>query len=73
MTKEVLEKRIEDLSKAVSESVTHHQKLKTTLETATNMHNALVGRLEEAQAIYNHLYKGSESEGVVVPEVIEEK
>ncbi len=53
MKKEDFLKRVQDLSKAVNESLENHQRLKTTLDNATHAHNALVGRLDEANYLYN--------------------
>ena len=60
MTKEELEKRIQELSKAIAESAENHQRLRTMLEGATNSHNALVGRLDEANYLYQQLDKSDE-------------
>lgn len=57
MTKEELAKRIQELSKAIAESAENHQRLRTMLEGATNTHNALVGRLDEANYLYQQLDK----------------
>jgi hypothetical protein len=59
MTREELAKRIQELSKAIAESAENHQRLRTMLEGATNTHNALVGRLDEANYLYQQLDKDS--------------
>lgn len=52
MKKEDLLKRIQELSKSVQESLENHQRIRVALENATNSHNALVGRLDEATVLY---------------------
>lgn len=66
MKKEELAKRIQELSKAIAESAENHQRLRTMLEGATNSHNALVGRLDEANYLYQQLEK--ETQAVLVTE-----
>ena len=53
--KQILLTRIQDLSKAIAESAENHQRLKVSLDSATNSHNALVGRLDEARYLYQEL------------------
>jgi hypothetical protein len=60
MTKEYLLKRIDELGKAVTESAENHQRLKVMIDNATNSHNALVGRLEEARDTYKQLCEKEE-------------
>lgn len=57
MTKDILLGRIQELLKAVNDSAESHQRLKTQIDMATNQHNALVGRLEEAKEIYEQFEK----------------
>ena len=64
MTKELLQTRLEALTKEVTESLAHHNQLKIALDNATSAHNALVGRLNEATHLYNELEK---MEGVTSP------
>jgi hypothetical protein len=52
MNKEILLKRVQELMVAVQQSLQNHQQLKTNLDNATSSHNALVGRLDEANALY---------------------
>lgn len=69
MTKDSLLARVQELSKAVNESLENHQRIRTTLENATNSHNALVGRLDEATKLYTEFEgKKSKKEGAFVPE-----
>lgn len=60
MIKEELAKRIQELSKAIAESAENHQRLRTMLENSANAHNALVGRLDEANYLYQQLEKEQE-------------
>ena len=60
MKKEELANRIQELSKAIAESAENHQRIRTMLEGATNSHNALVGRLDEANYLYQQLDKDNQ-------------
>jgi len=55
--KESIGSRIQELSKALTDSLDNHQKLKAALDNATNVHNALAGRFEEAKELYQKLEK----------------
>jgi hypothetical protein len=57
MKKEDLPKRIQELQQALNESLENHQRIKVMLDNATNSHNALVGRLEEAKYHYQEFEK----------------
>ncbi len=57
MTKELLQTRLQVLTKEVTESLENHNRLKIALDNATSAHNALVGRLNEAQHLYMELDK----------------
>ena len=57
MKKEELLKRVQDLSKAVAESLENHNRLKTMVDNSASQHNALAGRLEEAHYLYNEVLK----------------
>lgn len=59
MKKEELANRIQELSKAIAESAENHQRIRTMLDNATNTHNALVGRLDEANYLYQQWHKES--------------
>ena len=61
MIKELLLKRIQELSNSVNESAKNYQNIRTTLENATNNHNILLGRLEETKELY-HAMGQSEKE-----------
>lgn len=52
MTKELLQTRLQVLTKEVTESLENHNRLKIALDNATSAHNALVGRLNEAQHLF---------------------
>lgn len=52
-----LEFRMQELSKALTDSAENHQRLKMSLDNATNVHNALAGRFEEAKELYQKLEK----------------
>lgn len=66
MKKEILLARIQELGKQVNESKENHERIRIALEHATNAHNALVGRLAEAQEIYKEFEK---NEGVPEEEI----
>lgn len=55
MTKDILEARIKELIMMLNESGENFQRLKNQLEHATNTHNALVGRFEEAKELLKKL------------------
>lgn len=57
MTKDDLLKRVKELTKSVQESADNHQRIRLTLDAATNSHNALVGRLDEVTQLYNEFSK----------------
>ena len=57
MKKEILVARIQELGKQVNDSRENHERIRIALEHATNAHNALMGRLTEAQEIYNEFEK----------------
>jgi hypothetical protein len=57
MTKEILLARVQELGKAVNESLENHQRLKVALDNATNAHNALIGRFDEARYLHAELEK----------------
>jgi len=57
MTKEILLARIQELGKQFNESRENHERIRIALEHATNAHNALFGRLTEAQEIYKEFEK----------------
>jgi hypothetical protein len=52
MLKELLIKRIQELSNIVNESAANYQSIRTTLENATNNHNLILGRLSEVKELY---------------------
>lgn len=51
MIKDTLRARVEELAKEIQKSLENHQCIRTALENATNAHNALVGRYDEAVAL----------------------
>lgn len=57
MTKEILLTRIQELAKQVNESLENHQRIRVALENATNSHNALIGRFDEAKELYQKIEK----------------
>lgn len=57
MTKAILQTRLEVLTKEVTESLAHHNQLKIALDNATSAHNALIGRLNEAQYLLSECDK----------------
>jgi len=57
MTKDILLARIKELTATIQTSLENHHRIKTELEHATNSHNALVGRLDEATRLYNEFEK----------------
>lgn len=57
ITKDVLLKRVRTLAEEVQSSLENYSRIKATLETAANAHNALVGRLDEATKLYNDCEK----------------
>jgi hypothetical protein len=61
MTKDFLLKRYQKLSKDMQESLENHGRLKTMLDNATNAHNVLVGRVEEAYALHQEIEKMEQS------------
>lgn len=56
MSKDVLEKRILEIQKAIQESSTNHKQLQAAYEQSTAHHNALLGRLNEAQFLLSELF-----------------
>ena len=56
MSKEVLETRILEIQKAVQESAQNHKQVQAAFEQATAHHNALMGRLNEAQFLLAELF-----------------
>ena len=54
--KEILEKRIVEIQKAIQESATNHKQIQGALEQATSHHNGLMGRLGEAQFMLAELF-----------------
>lgn len=64
MTKQDLFNRMQTLSKEVAESLENHNRLKIALDNATSAHNALVGRLNEANHLYTECEKAEEGEGI---------
>ena len=66
MTKDILLLRVQELGKAVHESLENHQRIKTSLDHATNSHNALVGRLDEANYLYQEWDKWEKKEPLKV-------
>lgn len=69
MTKDILLARIQELGKQVNESKENHERIRIELEHATNAHNALFGRLTEAQEIYKEFEK-SENLDEITPQVV---
>ncbi len=58
MKKDDLAKRVQDLQAAVAQSAENYQKFQTALQNAANAHNALVGRLDEANYLLQQADKG---------------
>jgi hypothetical protein len=62
--KERLLLRVQELGKAVNESLENHQRIKVALDNATSSHNALVGRLDEANYQYQEWEKSEKKEPI---------
>lgn len=69
MTKDILEERMKELLNLINKSAENFQILKAQIENATNNHNTLVGRFEEAKALYEK-FDSSESEKVIEAHVV---
>lgn len=70
MTKDILEARMKELLNLINKSAENFQILKAQVENATNNHNTLVGRFEEAKALYEK-FDLPESEKVIETHVAE--
>jgi hypothetical protein len=70
MTKDILEARMKELLNLINKSAENFQILKAQVENATNNHNTLVGRFEEAKALYEK-FDSPESEKVIETHVAE--
>lgn len=68
MTKDILQVRIQALTKAVADSLENHQRIRVDLDNATSAHNALVGRLNEATDLYKEFEKEGQLEGCTPPQ-----
>lgn len=57
MSKEIFEKRILEIQQAINESAANHKQIQLAFEQATANHNALLGRLNEAQFLLTEVFE----------------
>jgi hypothetical protein len=63
LTKEVLLKRVQDLSKSVNESLDNYNRSKIMIDNMAHQHNALSGRLDEVTSLYNEILRQEAEKG----------
>lgn len=61
ITKDSLLEKLKDIEKNLSESSENYQKIKSSLEVATNIHNSLIGKYSAIKELYDCFEKSEET------------